>query len=304
MLGNPTNTFDDIKKYINDSYQNNTTDEFLLPALNSQYPKQDIALNDNDAIIFANFRPDRARELSHCIFGSQYYDYVPNIRKQNLFFVTLMTYEGIVPSSIAYPQVILKNTFGEVISKNNLSQLRVAETEKYAHVTFFFDGGVEIVYPHETKIIVPSPKVATYDLQPQMSANEVCEKILQYMDKTDVIIANFANGDMVGHTGNLQASIKAVETIDACLAKIYEKSLSTQTTLFITADHGNADMVIDDNNKPVTAHTLNPVPFVVTDKNIKLNPNGKLANIAPTILQYLGINIPNEMNETPLITKK
>lgn len=301
MIGNYHNTFSDIKKYINDSYKNNVTDEFLLPAFNISYAnKQDIIIDDNDAIIFANFRPDRARELSHCIFGSKYYDYHPQCQKKNLFFVTMMTYEGIIPSSIAYPQVILKNTFGEVISKNNLSQLRVAETEKYAHVTFFFDGGVEINYPHETKIIVPSPKVATYDLQPSMSANEVCDQILQHMDKTDVIIANFANGDMVGHTGNLDASIKAIETIDACLQKIYEKSLVTCTTLFITADHGNADMVIDDNNKPVTAHTLSPVPFVATDKNVKLSDNGKLANIAPTILQYLSINIPEQMNEKPL----
>lgn len=302
MLGNYQNTFNDIKKYINDSYQNDVTDEFLLPAFNTSYSdKKQITIEDNDAIIFANFRPDRARELSHCIFGSNYYDYQPPCRKQNLFFVTMMTYEGIVPSSVAYPQVILKNTLGEVISKNNLSQLRVAETEKYAHVTFFFDGGTEIVYPNETKIIVPSPKVATYDLQPQMSANEVCDKILQHMDNTDVIIANFANSDMVGHTGNLEASIKAIETIDGCLKKIFDRSLITRTTLFMTADHGNADMVLDDNNKPVTAHTLNPVPFVVTDKNIKLIDGGKLANIAPTILQYLGINIPKEMEEKSLI---
>lgn len=303
MIGNSQRTFNDIKKYINDSYQNGVTDEFLLPASNANFTSKDISINDNDAIIFANFRPDRARELSHCIFGSNYYDYVPISRKQNLFFVTMMTYEGIIPSMVAYPQIILKNTLGEIISKNNLSQIRVAETEKYAHVTFFFDGGVEVVYPNETKIIVPSPKVATYDLKPEMSAYEVCDVILKHMDNIDVIIANFANGDMVGHTGNLQATIKGIETIDACLKKIYDKSLLTGTTLFITADHGNADMVLTDDNKPYTSHTLNPVPFVTTDGNLKFINGGKLANIAPTILEYLDINIPNEMNEKSLIKK-
>ena len=303
MLGNTKNTFADIKDYINQSYQNKVTDEFLLPALNAGARKEDIVINNNDAVIFANFRPDRARELSHCIFGSNYYDYIPNKKLSNLFFVTMMSYEGIKPSMIAYPQVILHNTLGEVISKNNLSQLRVAETEKYAHVTFFFDGGIETIFPHETKIIVPSPKVATYDLKPEMSAYEVCDKILEYMDKIDVIIANFANGDMVGHTGELNATIKAIETLDACLKNIYEKSLGTNTTLFITADHGNADLVLTDDGRKYTQHTLNPVPLVVTDKNITLSSDGKLSNIAPTILEYLGINIPSEMNEKSLIKR-
>jgi 2,3-bisphosphoglycerate-independent phosphoglycerate mutase len=301
MLGNNQRSFNDVKQYINDSYKNNVTDEFLLPALNENYDKKEICIANNDAIIFANFRPDRAREMSHCIFGSDYYDYTPKTRLSNLFFVTMMVYEGIKPSLVAYPQIILKNTLGEVISKNNLSQLRIAETEKYAHVTFFLDGGIETEFPKETKIIIPSPKVATYELKPEMTANEVCTKLKEYMDKTDVIIANFANGDMVGHTGNLEATIKAIETLDACLKRIYDKSLITNTTLFITADHGNADMVLTSDGKKYTQHTLNPVPFVITDKNIKLQGGGKLSNIAPTILKYLGINIPSEMTEKSLI---
>jgi 2,3-bisphosphoglycerate-independent phosphoglycerate mutase len=303
MLGNAKNRFDDIKQYIKDSYQNNITDEFLLPAINNKYDLSEIIIRDSDAIIFANFRPDRARELSHCVYGSNYYQYTPNKRLANLYFVTMMTYEGIVPSIVAFPQIVIKNTFGEVIARNNLTQLRIAETEKYAHVTFFFDGGIETTFPNETKIIIPSPKVATYDLKPEMSAYEVCDKILQNMDKQDVIIANFANADMVGHTGVLEASIKAIEVLDECVGKIYEKSLQTNTTLFITADHGNADMVLTDDNKKYTQHTLSPVPFVITDKNIKLETSGKLSNIVPTILDYMNIEKPKEMTQCSLIKK-
>jgi 2,3-bisphosphoglycerate-independent phosphoglycerate mutase len=284
-------------------YEQNITDEFLLPALNNIYAKEEITINDNDAIIFANFRPDRARELSHMVYGSSYYDYQPTVRRKNLFFVTMMNYEGIEPSMVAYPPVQLKNVFGKVLADNNLRQLRIAETEKYAHVTFFFDGGVEITYPHETKIIVPSPKVPTYDLQPEMSAPEVCDKLLANMNANDVIICNFANGDMVGHTGNLTATIKAVETVDAMIGKIYQAAIANDFTMFVTADHGNADEELDVNNHPVTAHTLSPVPFIVTDTNIKLNSDGKLSNIAPTMLDYMGVAIPSEMTEPSLISK-
>lgn len=301
LIGNPKDTYTNPCDYINKMYADNITDEFLLPALNANYPKEDVTIQDNDAIIFANFRPDRAREMSHMIFGSSYYDYIPEVRRKNLFYVTMMTYEGIQPSMVAYPPTIFKNVLGQVIADNGLRQLRIAETEKYAHVTFFFDGGVEINYPHETKIIVPSPKVATYDLQPEMSANEVCNKLLDNMLNNDVIICNFANGDMVGHTGNLQATIKAIETIDLMLGKIYEKASSNDYTMFITADHGNADEEIDSNGNKVTSHTLSPVPFIVTDTSIKLKDDGKLSNIAPTILDYMGVKIPKEMDQPSLI---
>jgi 2,3-bisphosphoglycerate-independent phosphoglycerate mutase len=303
LIGQPKQTFKDPINYIQSMYDQNITDEFILPALNEEYGQDKVTLADNDAVIFANFRPDRARELSHLIYGSSYYDYNPTTRRQHLFFVTMMNYEGIQPSIVAYPPVKLKNVFGEVLAKNNLRQLRIAETEKYAHVTFFFDGGEEITYPHETKIIVPSPKVTTYDLKPEMSANEVCEKLIANMPNNDVIICNFANGDMVGHTGNLEATIKAVETVDHMVGNIYQQAIKNDFTMFITADHGNADEEIDENGHRVTAHTLSPVPFIVTNPNIKLVNDGKLGNIAPTILDYMGIDIPSEMDQPSLLIK-
>ncbi|GHU48998.1 hypothetical protein FACS1894218_7170 [Bacilli bacterium] len=222
LLGNNQRGFADPIEYVKSQYQQHITDEFLLPALNSVVEKKEVILQDHDAVIFANFRPDRARELSHLIFGSNYYDYQPKVRRTGLYFVTMMTYEGITPSAVAYPPLELKNVLGKVLENNDLKQLRIAETEKYAHVTFFFDGGVEINYANETKIIVPSPKVATYDLKPEMSADEVCDKLINNMPDNDVIICNFANGDMVGHTGNLEATIKAVETVDREIGKIFE----------------------------------------------------------------------------------
>jgi 2,3-bisphosphoglycerate-independent phosphoglycerate mutase len=215
----------------------------------------------------------------------------------------MMTYEGIVPSAVAYPPTKLVNVLGAVLANNNLKQLRIAETEKYAHVTFFFDGGEEISYPNETKIIVPSPKVATYDSKPEMSADEICDKLIKNMPENDVIICNFANGDMVGHTGNLGATIKAVETVDKEIGRIYDAAQKEGYTLFITADHGNADEETYPDGCMCTAHTLSPVPFIVTDATIKLNGPGKLSNIAPTILDYLGVNKPPEMTEASLIKR-
>ncbi|MDR0739317.1 MAG: 2,3-bisphosphoglycerate-independent phosphoglycerate mutase [Mycoplasmataceae bacterium] len=302
LIGNPQHTYADPFAYIQEMYNKDITDEFIMPALNNSYPKEMVSIQDNDAVIFVNFRPDRAREMSHMIFGSTYYEYTPSIRRHDLFYVTMMAYEGIKPSMIAYPPTKLKNVLGEVLANNQLSQLRIAETEKYAHVTFFFDGGEEINYPLETKIIVPSPKIAAYDLKPEMSAPEVCNKLLENMLNNDVIICNFANGDMVGHTGNLQATIRAIETVDTMIGKIYQKAIENNYTLFVTADHGNADEEIDEHGNKVTAHTLSPVPFIVTDTNIKLKNNGKLSNIAPTMLDYMGVPIPKEMDEPSLIT--
>jgi 2,3-bisphosphoglycerate-independent phosphoglycerate mutase len=208
-----------------------------------------------------------------------------------------MKYEGIKPSSIAFPPLVHENVLGKIIEENNLKQLRIAETEKYAHVTFFFDGGEEINFKNEEKILVASPKVLTYDEKPEMSALEITEKLIAKMPTEDVIICNFANGDMVGHTGNFDATIKAIEFIDEMVGKIFEAAKKNNFTLFITADHGNADKLIDDNNNIVTSHTTAPVPFIITDENVKItkNKNNKLANIAPSLLQYLGIEIPKEM---------
>jgi 2,3-bisphosphoglycerate-independent phosphoglycerate mutase len=269
----------------------------ITPVLNGSYEIKDVTIQDNDSVIVANFRPDRSRQISHLIFDSNYYDFVPSVRRKNLFFVTLMKYEGIEPTMIAYELKKLPNVLGKVLMDNNLTQLRIAETEKYAHVTFFFDGGVENNYVGEEKIIIPSSKVATYDLKPEMEAYVICDKILDRMTDFDVIIVNFANGDMVGHTGNFKATVRAVEVVDEAIGKIYEKAQETNTTLFITADHGNADEMLNDNDEVITSHTTNMVPFIVTDKAIKLKDNLQLGNIAPTILDYLDIEIPAEMLE-------
>ena len=304
IIGETTNKFTDVETYVQESYKNNVTDEFIVPAINASVDKSEVALSDNDAVIFANFRPDRARELVHCIYGSTYYDYKPSIVKKNIFMVTMSQYEGITPSAVAFPPVKLKNILGEVIEKNGLSQLRIAETEKYAHVTFFFDGGKEIDFQNEKKILVPSPKVATYDLKPSMSATEITEELIPTIGKFDVTILNFANGDMVGHTGNLPATIAAIECVDVQLKRIYEECQAKGVTMFILADHGNAEEMLTNDEKPVTKHTTNPVWFIVTDKNYTIAPGGKLANIAPSILKYLNINIPLEMDEKPIIDKK
>ena len=303
ILGKSKNKFTDLAKYIKDSYSNNISDEFIVPAINDNYKVKDIALTNNDAVIFANFRADRARELTHCICHSSYYDFQPKLSVKNIFMVTMTKYEGMNESAVAFSQVKLKNTLGEVIANNKLSQLRIAETEKYAHVTFFFDGGKEISYKNEDKVLIPSPKVKTYDLKPEMSANEITNKLLPTIGKYDLTILNFANPDMVGHTGNLKATIEAIETVDTMIGKIYTKCKQKNVTLFIVGDHGNAECMLDKNNQIVTKHTTNPVPFIITDKNIKIIKNGKLGNIAPTILNYMGIKPPKEMNEPPLIKK-
>lgn len=301
ILGKGNNKFKDLTSYINDSYAKQVSDEFIIPAMNANYKTNEIALADNDAVIFINFRADRARELTHCICHSSYYDFSPKSSINNIYMVTMTKYEGMNESAVAFSQTILQNTLGEVIEKNNLSQLRIAETEKYAHVTFFFDGGKEINYKNEKKILIPSPKVKTYDLKPEMSANEITENLLPTIGKYDLTILNFANPDMVGHTGKIPQVIKAVETVDTMIGKIYKKCQEENVTLFITGDHGNAECMLDENNNPVTKHTTNPVWFTITDENAKLMDGGKLSNIAPTILKYMGLKIPTEMDEKPLI---
>jgi 2,3-bisphosphoglycerate-independent phosphoglycerate mutase len=296
LLGTCLNTFKNLQQYIQTQYDEKIYDEFLTPAINGNYSSEQIGISNNDAIIFFNFRPDRARQLSHILIGSEIYDYQPKTRKTNLYFVTMMNYEGIKPSAIAYPPHLISNVLGEILEKNNLRQLRIAETEKYAHVTFFFDGGLEQNFNGEIKTIINSPKVLTYDLAPEMSAYQITDELISQMESNDVIICNFANGDMVGHTGNLEATIKAVEIVDECIGKIYDAAQKNDYVLFITADHGNADVMLDDNDEVITSHSINNVPFLITDNHVSFTTNrGILGNIAPSILAYLGIAKPNDM---------
>jgi len=301
IIGKGTNKFTNLVDYVNKSYANNISDEFIVPAINANYKTNEIALSDNDAVIFANFRPDRARQMTHLICRSSYYDFTPAVQLKNIYMVTMSKYEGMNPNAIAFLPVDLKNILGEVIEYNNLSQLRIAETEKYAHVTFFFDGGKEITFKNEKKILIPSPKVATYDLKPEMSANEIANSLIPTIGKYDLTVLNFANCDMVGHTGNLEATIKAVEIVDTMIGKIYEKCKNEDVTMFIIGDHGNAECMLDENNNPVTKHTTNPVWFILTDSNFRVLKGGKLANIAPSILKYMGLPIPPEIDEKPII---
>ncbi|WP_027121805.1 2,3-bisphosphoglycerate-independent phosphoglycerate mutase [[Mycoplasma] imitans] len=303
ILFNTGKSFDEIKTYVEQSYKDNVTDEFIVPAYNSNYKIDQITIQDNDSVVFANFRPDRARQLSHYIFGSNYYDKNPEIRRNNLYFVIMMQYEGINPSAICYPPKIEKNTLGEVLKDAKKKQLRIAETEKYAHVTFFFDGGVEVEYENEDKILVPSRKdVKTYDLAPEMSAEAIVDQLLKVYTKYDLTVLNFANPDMVGHTGNYEATLKGLEALDVQIGRLLADAKKNNITVFFTADHGNAEEMIDENNQKVTKHTTNVVPFSITDSSVKFTKKqGILANVAPTILKYLGIAIPKEMDQESLI---
>lgn len=215
----------------------------------------------------------------------------------------MMQYEGINPSAICYPPKIEKNTLGEVLKNANKKQLRIAETEKYAHVTFFFDGGVEVEYQNENKVLVPSRKdVKTYDLAPEMSAAAIVDQLLKVYTKYDLTVLNFANPDMVGHTGNYEATLKGLEALDHEIGRLLADAKKNNITVFFTADHGNAEEMIDENNQKVTKHTTNVVPFSITDPNVKFTKKeGILANVAPTILKYLEIQIPEEMDQEPLI---
>ena len=284
-----------IKDYIEENYQNNITDEFFIPTIFDENGM----IEENDGLIAFNFRKDRLREILTAITNKEFND-MPVIKFNNLKTVTMLPVVESVKAPYAYEDPQLNNILGEYVAANGLSQLRIAETEKYAHVTFFFDGGKEVEYPNEKKILIPSPKVATYDLKPEMSADEVTDVLLKELENFDLVILNFANGDMVGHTGDLNAAIKAVETVDNCLEKIYNKVKELNGVLVVTADHGNCEEMIDENNEPMTAHTTNLVPFIITKENIKLE-NGKLGDIAPTILKLLDLHQPSEMTGKNLI---
>ncbi len=292
---------------IESSYQKEVFDEFVEPTVITNGSKPVATIEDGDSVIFFNFRPDRARQITRSIVDKDFKEF--ETKKMNVHFVCFTSYDETMPNvHIAFKKEPIKNTLGEVVSKSGGTQLRIAETEKYAHVTFFFNGGEEKQYENEDRILVPSPKVETYDLKPEMSAYEVTDKVIDAIKqkKYNTIILNFANPDMVGHTGNLNAAIKAVETIDECVGKIVESILEQKANLIITADHGNAEQMIDyKTGEPHTAHTTNLVPLtLISEKeNVKLREGGKLADIAPTMLELMGIKKPEEMTGISLIEK-
>ncbi|WP_252225551.1 2,3-bisphosphoglycerate-independent phosphoglycerate mutase [Clostridium sp. ZBS2] len=290
------------------SYHDNKTDEFVLPTVVLENGAPTATIKNGDSVIFFNFRPDRAREITRAI-NDKVFD---GFKREtlNLTFVTMTQYDKTLEGvEVAYKPQTLANTLGEYVSSKGLNQLRIAETEKYAHVTFFFNGGVEKENPGEERVVIPSPKVATYDLKPEMSAYEVTDELLNRLDsdKYDMVILNFANPDMVGHTGVIPAAVKAIESVDECLGKIANKMLEKDGCLFITADHGNAETMIDfSTGNPFTAHTIDPVPFVWVANNTegKTIKDGKLADIAPTMLNQLGLEVPVEMTGKNLVTTK
>lgn len=292
---------------VEDSYEHGIFDEFVIPSVITAEDGKPVAtIKDNDAVIFYNFRPDRAIQISNTFTNEDFrsFDRGPGHPK-NLHFVCLTHFSETVDGYVAFQPVNLDNTLGEVLSQNSLTQLRIAETEKYPHVTFFMSGGREETFPGEERILISSPKVATYDLKPEMSAYEVTDALLEQVrnDKFDAIILNFANPDMVGHSGMLEPTIKAVETVDECLGKIVDLILSKGGTAIITADHGNADEVVTLEGNPMTSHTTNPVPVIVTKNGITLRVDGILGDLAPTMLDLLNINKPDEMTGSTLVNK-
>ena len=285
---------------VKDSYAAGVTDEFVEPVVCDT----DGTISDNDSVIFFNFRPDRAREITRTLVDPAF----DGFTRQSfpLTFVCNTEYDATMPNvEVAFPRVSVQNGLGEYLSQMGLTQLRIAETEKYAHVTFFFNGGSETVFPGEDRVLVPSPKVATYDLQPEMSAPEVCAKCVERIESGayDVIILNFANCDMVGHTGVYEAAVKAVETVDECVGKVVDATLKMGGIAMITADHGNAEQMEESDGSPMTAHTTNPVPFILCGAGTELRKGGRLADIAPTILDVMGLACPPEMDGESLIIK-
>ena len=288
---------------IENSYQKEVFDEFVVPTVICNNDKPVAKIEENDSVIFFNFRPDRAREITRAIVDEEFDGFEREYFKTN--FVTFTNYDETIKNvSVAFKKDEIKNTFGEIISKHGMTQLRIAETEKYAHVTFFFNGGEEKQYEGEDRILIPSPKVETYDMKPEMSAFEVTENVLNaiHSRKYDSIILNFANPDMVGHTGNVEAVIKALESLDGCVEKIVEAIEEEHGILLITADHGNCEQMIDyKTGEPHTAHTTNPVPLVLVGKDDVKLKEGRLADLAPTMLDLMGLEKPEEMTGESLI---
>lgn len=296
--------FTDDQNYINiinNYYQHNISDEFIPPTRINKG-----CISNNDGLIFFNFRPDRIRQLVQC-FAKQNFQGFSTKKIQNLTIITLTEYDSNLKLKTVFPAQNHKNFLGQVISECGFKQLRLAETEKYAHVTYFFNGGIEEPFPGEDRELIPSPKVETYDIQPEMSAEQITNSLMKAIDKNiyKLIVVNYANTDMVGHTGNLDATIKSVEIIDKCMTKLIEKVKDKNGLLIITADHGNADYMLDVNNQPCKSHSTNSVPFILISNNEKqpyiLKDKGNLSDVAPTILDLLNINTPKEMNGKSLI---
>ena len=288
---------------IEASYAADKTDEFVLPCVTCEGGR----VQDGDTVIFMNFRPDRARQMTRIFCDDDFKGFERRGGRKQVHYVCMAEYDATMPNcEVAYPPVELKNVLGQYLSENGKTQLRIAETEKYAHVTFFFNGGVEAPYEGEDRCVIPSPKVATYDLKPEMSAPEVaaeCKKRIE-SGKYDVIILNFANCDMVGHTGVFDAAVKAVEAVDAAVKEVVEAVLASGGCAFLTADHGNAEKMMNPDGTPFTAHTTNVVPFVAIGcGDVKLREGGCLADIAPTMLPYIGLPVPAEMTGKSIIVE-
>ena len=307
MVNGIGNKFKTVQKAVENSYEAQEFDEFVKPIVITDEEGNEIAkIKDKDSVIFFNFRPDRAREITRTLVDTNFEDFETK-KDLNLFFVCMTQYDETMPNvKVAFKPTTLVNTFGEYISDKGMTQLRIAETEKYAHVTFFFNGGNEKQYKGEDRILVPSPKVETYDMQPEMSAPEVTEKVLDAINsrKYDVIILNYANPDMVGHTGNLDAAIKAIEEIDKDVGKVVEAIRANEGVLLITADHGNSEQMVDyTTGEPQTSHTTNPVPLILVGMETAKLKSGKLADLAPTMLDIMGLEKPAEMTGESIIIK-
>lgn len=302
-------TAENAVKAMEDSYAADVTDEFVVPTVITENGEPLAKIQDKDSVIFFNFRPDRAREITRAFCADEFDGFDRGERKK-VVYVCFTEYDATIPNKeVAFHKVELKNTFGEFLAANNKTQARIAETEKYAHVTFFFNGGVEQPNPGEDRILVKSPKVATYDLQPEMSAYEVCDKLCEAIrsGEYDVIITNFANPDMVGHTGIEAAAIKAVEAVDECVGRAVEALREMDGVMFICADHGNAEQLKDyTTGAPFTAHTTNPVPFILVnaDPAYGLREGGCLADIVPTLIELMGMEQPEDMTGKSLLVRK
>ncbi len=298
----------DAETTVSEAYSRGETDEFVKPTvITGPEGKPTTTILDNDSVIFFNFRPDRARQLTWA-FVKDDFDGFTREKRPKVYFVCMAQYDETLDLTVAFPPAKLKNVLGEVLSKHGLTQLRIAETEKYAHVTYFLNGGKEGLYKGEDRCLIPSPRIPTYDLKPEMSAYEVTDEVLRRIrsEKYDVIVLNFANMDMVGHTGIFESAVKAVEAVDTCLGRIIEALTEVGGVAFMTADHGNAEQMINlETGEPFTAHTSNPVKCICFgNNNVKALMNGKLCDIAPTILELLGIPKPEEMTGKSLLIKE
>ncbi|MEI3612323.1 2,3-bisphosphoglycerate-independent phosphoglycerate mutase [Pseudogracilibacillus sp. SO30301A] len=297
--------FNSAEAVVHDSYEKEVYDEFVLPSVIMNERGEAVGpVNDDDAVIFFNFRPDRAIQLSQTFANGDFKEFDRGKRKlENLLFVQMTNFSDTIHAPIAFDTINLTNTVGEVLAKNGKKQLRIAETEKYPHVTYFMSGGREEEFAGEKRILIDSPKVATYDLKPEMSAYEVTDALLEELEKGELnaVILNFANPDMVGHSGKLEPTIKAIEAVDECLGKVVDKIIEFGGEAIITADHGNSDEVVTPDGKPMTSHTTNPVPVIITKKGITVRNDGILADLAPTMLDLLEIEKPEEMTGKSLI---